>query len=447
MRRSRFQKQVEKELPIWKQNGWVSKESGEAILKHIAANQNQLNLLTLGVALLGVLLLGSGIITYFAANWAEMTKITKLILLFSAMYMTFLIAGHFLKQDRSPLLGHALLVLGIIIFGANIMLIAQIYHIDEHYPNGVLFWAIGGLITAYLLKSHAVLAFSIALSALWTSLETFGFNHIHFWYLAIWVCFLPIIYFQKWVFALHLVLIALLMWSVYSFTNFNIFGISNQEIYLAQIYFIVYLALFLIGMLCDTTERFEFFAKPIQNYSAFASLSSFYLLTFPDIQRGFRYFQDDLRLEATNTWLVITFAALAILIALTLWHRSRIQKNERPSYLLYGQLLIAAVVVSIVMNLFLAGQYGGLMAILLNVLFFAGMVWLLFAGADSNNRTLINLAFIFFALALITRYFDTFWSLLNRSFFFMAGGLILIIGGYFLEKQRRKFTSALDERD
>ena len=447
MGRNRFQKQVENELPIWQQHGWVSKEGGEAILKHIATNSSQFSLLTLGVAILGVLLLGSGIITYFAANWAEMAKITKLILLFSAMYVAFLVAGHFLKQDRSPLLGHALLVLGVIIFGANIMLIAQIYHIDEHYPNGVLFWSIGGIITAYLLKSHAVLAYSIALSVLWTSLETFGFSHVHFWYLAIWVCFLPIIYFQKWIFALHLALIALLIWSVYSFFNFNFFGQSNQEIYLAQIYFILYLALFLVGMLCDTSKRLEFLAKPIQNYSAFATLSSFYLLTFPDIQRGFRYFQDDLRLEASNTCLIITFAALAILVGLTLWHRARIRMSKRPKYLIYGQVLIAAVVLCIVMNLFLAGQYGGLMAILLNVLFFAGMVWLLFAGTNSNNRTLINLAFIFFALALITRYFDTFWSLLNRSFFFMAGGLILIVGGYFLEKQRRKFTSALDEGD
>ncbi len=445
MGRSRFQKQVEKQLPTWQQQGWVSKEGSEAILKHIAENDNQFNLLALGIAILGVLLLGSGIITYFAANWAEMAKITKLILLFSAMYIAFIAAAHFLKQNRSPLLGHALLVLGVIIFGANIMLIAQIYHIDEHYPNGVLFWSIGGIITAYLLKSHAVLAFSIALSALWTSLETFGFNHVHFWYLPIWVCFIPIIYYQKWTFALHIALIALIMWSIYSFFNFKLIGQENQEIYLAQIYFILYLALFLVGMLCDTSARLKFFSKPIQNYSAFAALSSFYLLTFPDIQRGFRYFQEDLRLEASNIWLVITFVALAMLVALTLWHRARIQAKERPKYLLYGQILIAAVVLCIVMNLFLAGQYGSLMAILLNVLFFAGMVWLLFAGSDSNNRTLINLAFIFFALALITRYFDTFWSLLNRSFFFMAGGLILIVGGYFLEKQRRKFTSSLDE--
>ncbi len=439
MQKNRFLKKLSKELPIWESNGWVTKQNSEAILKHVGATDSQFNLLTFGVAVLGVLLLGSGIITYFAANWSEMAKITKLILLFGAMYMTFIAAGYFSKPEKSPLLGQALLVLGVIIFGANIMLIAQIYHIDEHYPNGVLFWALGGLLTAYLLKSHAALALSIALSVLWTTLETFGFNHIHFWFLALWLAFIPILYTQKWNFALHLALIALITWSVYSFFEFDK---ANNEIYLAQIYFILFLALFLIGMLCATTEHVKFFAKPIQNYSAFAALGSFYILTFPDIQRGYRYYEENLRSEASNTWLLITFVCLAILVILTIWHRIRSAQHERAKYLVYGQFLIAAVVLSIIMNLFLGGKHGGLMAIILNLLFFSGMVWLLFAGTHTNNRTLINLAFIFFAIALLTRYFDTFWTLLNRSFFFMAGGLILIIGGYFLEKQRRKFTAA-----
>ena len=445
MQNKRFLKTLHKEIPVWLENGWITKENSEAILNHVKSSESNFNLLTFGVAILGVLLLGTGIITYFAANWSEMAKITKLILLFSAMYTSFAAAGYFLKPDKSPLLGQALLVLGVIIFGANIMLIAQIYHIDEHYPNGVLFWALGGLLAAYLLKSHAVLVLTITLSVLWTSLETFGFNHIHFWFLAIWLAFIPIIYDQRWKFALHLVLIALIAWSIFSFFGFEYKSRSENEIYLVQVYFILYLALFLLGMIFSTSERLSFFAKQIQNYSAFAALGCFYLLTFPDIQRGYRYYEEYLRPEASNTWLIVTIAALIILVILAICHRLRSVGHKRPKYLFYGQFLIAVVVLAIIINLFLGGKHGGLVAIVLNLLFFSGMVWLLFAGTHTNNRTLINLAFIFFAIALITRYFDTFWSLLNRSFFFMAGGLILIIGGYFLEKQRRKFTAAVDE--
>lgn len=443
MNRNRFLKSLQKELPEWQRQGWVTEKNSAAILEHVRETENQFNLLAFGLAILGVLLLGSGIITYFAANWTEMSKITKLILLFGAMYTAFSAAGYFLKPEKSPLLGQALLVLGVIIFGANIMLIAQIYHIDEHYPNGVLFWTLGGLLTAYLMKSHAVLVFTIALSVLWTSLESFGFNHIHFWYLAVWTALIPIIYSHRWKLALHLVLIALIIWCIYSFFGIDYRTSQHNQIYLVQIYFVLYLSLLIIGMICTEFDRFEFFAKPLQNYGAFAALLSFYVLTFPDIQRGFRFIEDNLRIQASNTWLTLTIAALLLLVLVTLWHRSLTNKQPRPKYLIYGQFLISVVVILIILNLFMGGQHGGLMAIAFNLLYFAGMTWLLFAGTHTNNRVLINLAFAFFALALLTRYFDTFWSLLNRSFFFMAGGLILIIGGYLLEKQRRKITSRL----
>jgi uncharacterized membrane protein len=60
-----------------------------------------------------------------------------------------------------------------------------------------------------------------------------------------------------------------------------------------------------------------------------------------------------------------------------------------------------------------------------------------------NDRVLVNMAFLFFGLGLLSRYFDTFWTLLDRSYFFMAGGLLLIGGGYLLEKQRRKLTGRI----
>ena len=80
---------------------------------------------------------------------------------------------------------------------------------------------------------------------------------------------------------------------------------------------------------------------------------------------------------------------------------------------------------------------------LFNLLFFAGLAWLVYTGLHLNDRFLVNLAFVFFALVVLARYFDTFWTLMNRSFFFMAGGLLLMIGGYALERGRRKLTGQI----
>lgn len=86
------------------------------------------------------------------------------------------------------------------------------------------------------------------------------------------------------------------------------------------------------------------------------------------------------------------------------------------------------------------------MAIAFNLLFFAGMPWLIYAGMHTDDRFLVNLAFVFFGITLLTRYFDTFRTLLNRSYFFMVGGLLLIAGGYVPERKRRQITASIGAR-
>jgi len=138
--------------------------------------------------------------------------------------------------------------------------------------------------------------------------------------------------------------------------------------------------------------------------------------------------------------------ALAIVVGLALWHRSRSGGAGRPGYLKWGQALVAAIVLFMLVNLFVGGASGGWMAIAFNLLFFAGLLWLIFAGMHTDDRFLVNLGFVFFGITLLSRYFDTFWTLLNRSFFFMVGGILLIAGGYFLERKRRSITAGIAAR-
>jgi uncharacterized membrane protein len=56
------------------------------------------------------------------------------------------------SPERTGLIG-GLHLLGTMMFGAGIWLIAQIYHIDEHYPNALLIWSLGALGLAWALPS------------------------------------------------------------------------------------------------------------------------------------------------------------------------------------------------------------------------------------------------------------------------------------------------------
>ncbi len=430
----------------------MSPGADRAILDHVATSGGGAPFLTYAFSILGVLLLGSGIVTYFAANWGEIPKLVKLIILFGSMWLAYGAAWHALRDEHAPLLGQALLLLGVILFGSNIMLIAQIYHIDSHFPNGVLMWSLGALLAAWLVRSQPALVAAIVLGWLWTSLERDYFrvqSGVHWPFLVLWLAFLPPIYRHNFRAALHLALIALLLWSVYAFGLGNLFWQAGTKLYLLQFYFLAYLAMFLLGMVFATHDRLAAFARPVQRYGIFAALASAWLLTSPHLQSGrwTEWSNTKLRAAASGEWLALTLIGLGIVVALALWHRARTASAERPAYLRWGQALIGAIVLLLVANLFLDGSVGGWVALGFNLLFFAGVLWLIYAGMHSDDRFLVNLAFVFFGVVLLTRYFDTFWSLLNRSFFFMAGGILLIAGGYFLERKRRQITAGIKARD
>jgi hypothetical protein len=52
------------------------------------------------------------------------------------------------------------------------MLIAQIYHIDEHYPDGIFWWAMGVLPVAVLTESALIMILSVCLGFTWFIVES-----------------------------------------------------------------------------------------------------------------------------------------------------------------------------------------------------------------------------------------------------------------------------------
>lgn len=431
------------------ERGWVKAENEKAILDHVAyRSEGEARHLTMAFSILGVILLGAGVITFFAANWNEMSKLSKLGVLFGSMWVAYIAAYYLIEEKGYVHLGQAILLLGVILFGSNIMLISQIYHIDSHYPNGVLVWSLGGLLVAYIMGSQPAMVASTGLAILWTSMESFGFERTFHWpFLLVWAASLPIIVRLKWKHALHVALAGAIFWSCQSFVH--LVGQSGwamgSALYLMQIYFASYLSLFVLGMVMSTYKELEYLSSTVRRYGAIAALASFHALTYPDLITSGRRVRDAVHGLSTYTWFSITVIALLAAGLLAEWHRQRAGYDERPSYLKWGQALLGTISALLLINVFAFGTYGGLMAILFNLIFFAGLIWLIYAGMHGDDRAIVNMAFFFFAVTVLARYFDTFWSLMNRAFFFMAGGILLIGGGYFMERQRRRITQKIME--
>lgn len=425
---------------MWAERGWITPGAETAILEH-AASSERTHSFTLAVGILGVVLLGTGVITFFAANWDQMAKLSKLLLLFGSLWLSYGAAAYLRIAAGLPHIAEAVLLLGVILFGANIMLIAQIYHIDEHYPNGVLLWAIGGLLTAILLHSQSAMVAALLLGTLWTLIEGFEFlDGIHWWYLAFAGISALLIEQRRWGLAAHWLWIGLMLWAVhvYALDDPN----PRSIVYLTQFYLVLALSLYLGGGLLRLKQDTTTLAGPLQRYALLGGLITFFLLTIPDLQEGIGLgppVRDNAGAAGTR-WLLLTLPAVTLLVLLAGWHQKVTGPRHDTGRLWWGLPLLAALLVVLVANLFLDSSFGGLIAIGFNLLYFAALVWLVLAGLEIHDSRLVNLAFGFFVVALIARYFDTFWSLMDRSLFFMGGGAILLIGGFFLERKRRRLA-------
>ncbi|MBI5573667.1 MAG: DUF2157 domain-containing protein [Elusimicrobia bacterium] len=69
----------------------------------------------------------------------------------------------------------------------------------------------------------------------------------------------------------------------------------------------------------------------------------------------------------------------------------------------------------------------------------------IFYGVEEENPAIFNSGIAIFVLFVITRYIDIFWELKEKSWFFIIGGLFMIIGGMYLEKQRRKVLEKMNK--
>lgn len=86
-------------------------------------------------------------------------------------------------------------------------------------------------------------------------------------------------------------------------------------------------------------------------------------------------------------------------------------------------------------------EYSDLARLGLNIAYIAllgGAVWV---GVTLKKSYVITQTFFWIAVYLLSLYFDFFWSLIDRSLFFMVLGVIGLVGGFWLEKSRRKIIS------
>lgn len=133
----------------------ISKDAAESIELYYQSNSNnsQNRLITI-FAVLGALLVGTGIILIIAHNWDDLSKFTKSVLAFIPIIIgQLLVLYSILKKSDSIVWRESSSVFLVLSIGTCIGLISQIYHIQGNFGEFMMTWCILSLPIVYISRS------------------------------------------------------------------------------------------------------------------------------------------------------------------------------------------------------------------------------------------------------------------------------------------------------
>jgi len=207
-----YRTKLERDLKRWQAAGWVSPAAAGAIRGDLDQRSARF---TAGpvLAVLGAILFGFAVMSFVAAHWTGMSKLARLALLLAALWACYGAAA-LLFQRQLNAFAQAAVLGGIAVYGASIMLIAQMYHMEGNPADAVLLWALGALLAAVLTGSTPALAASFVLLSVWGNWERFGSESAHFGFLLPWGGAALTAAWLGWRPGFHLATLSLVVWLV-----------------------------------------------------------------------------------------------------------------------------------------------------------------------------------------------------------------------------------------
>ena len=424
---------LEKEAPLWVEKGIITPDQAEHI--HSLYPKDSKNRVISALLVLGATLLGAGIILFFASNWQYLNKMIKVAIVFGALIM-FHISSELMTKN-SPRLSLALALLASIMYGSGIWLVAQIFHISSHFPNGILLWLIGIIPAAYLLKNRLILVLCSLLLGMWVIAEQTHTPMV----LVTGLLLFAIIFYLTYTLRCTCSLVPALASAIVFMMTKTVLIYNNTSD--TRSFFLIPVIALPLSLLTALLAR-----HPSNQSNYFSEIFSIIGIVGTGVSlyaMSFEYFAIDLSNLFGQTDTVWQFAFLCLIPALlglylsVKFDGSFLKSVENNLPWLAGFVLSPAVLILPVNTI-------GLM-ITLNLFMFFWALMLLYSGYRKQSNLHFTAGIGVFTFFIIAEYFNLFWQMLPKSLFFIAGGSVLMAGGAYLERRRRKLVRSWSESE
>ncbi|MFB8796457.1 MAG: DUF2157 domain-containing protein [Microcoleus sp.] len=462
----KFRRELRSQAKLWEAEGLIDSSFYQQLADRYqfntleTASRNRFLSILIG---LGSILLAIGVITFVAANWQVWSREVRVAMLLS-LFVAVNVAGFYLwrippsrsknsnpnipeTKGRSKLLGEGLLLLGALILGANMALMAQMFHIGGSSYGLFLAWGIGVLGMAYSLRLTSLGVLSALLIGLgyWLAVLDFS-SKVEFSWLEILVrqmpiaasiMFVPLAYWcrSRAIFALGaIVLIFSLQMSIAQGLNPN-WGVAM---------FCALPPALLWGYDDAIWPNIDsrLFQATARSLALVFLAGLFYFLSFHWL------WQDSPNpSQIPLDWSVLT--NLAVLGALTVFewlHLGRLElrrPKQKGVDLTTGAIALLIIITALIPLYHLSfTPIPQLATFLFNVLLFLLAVGLIREGLALGNRQTFWGGMVSITLQIISRLFEYNTELLLKSFVFVLCGIGVITAGLWFE---RHFATIKDE--
>lgn len=411
MKDDEFYSRLKDELDGWQKDGVIESSQAEAIMRRYGIEKKGYkpgNVIT-ALSTLAAILVGVGVILFFASNWEKMPDIVKVALLFMATFGTYY-AGFVMRFEKKtyPTAGHALLFLGSILVGATIFLIGQIFNINADTHWLVLLWFIAISPMGYFFDSRPTVGLNILVFTFWIGsfISVGGYRSMYN----------PLLLYM-------------------------LFGI----------------ALYSTGQIHELTEKWSRFRMVYKGFGIFFILVSyFYFSIWPSTYHyGF-----PAKLEATTQLLMGMFAVIAVAsILANLLEKEKLKSTRYEFYVLLAAFAgwIFLFIINSYPYLFyreVQGYYGSnyyqlssnvstLLFVIFNLLHLGLSIGTISIGYYKNETGFVNIGILFFALGVMQVYINHLQGMLPTGLGLIIGGIVLFFIATYLEKKRRALLTAM----
>lgn len=413
------------EMVEWVDHKLIDKSQADAILARYPAFEST-DLVRLVISTIGGVLIGLGVILFFAYNWQEMHRLLKLTVIILTLGLCHF--GSIWFYDRHRNTSEGLSILSTVIFGGAIWLISQAYHIDGHYPNFFLLWGSGALAMAWARPSALQGFAALILLAAWAVLEVLVFKRT--FYSASWLVLVSVGLLGFRLSSLWLVFLTCCIFCFISIINLNepLGDLLGYGVLILSIIFIG-LGLFLsrFSRLCEFRH-----ALLIPGFSIY--LFIVFVLTFSH----FSHDVNNLIVFDSSTQTMFFGGSMFIILCLlgSLFLPVRSLRLTIETDRLHVFLLIISTVF-----IFISGIRGidfsyGMLSGIMSLIFIGHCLLFILHGSQSQRGWEVGIGSLLFASLIFARYIDLFDSLISRALVFLVLGVSLFLVGNFYSRQK-----------